>query len=211
MSSRILTTGDGPSAAPVFWRVVTKADTRKQAAGTPLPVKSADPREEWERRLEQARREGFAEGAASARQAAEAEVRPTIEGLTRSVAELARSRERLREESAQELVRLAIAIAARVIHRESTIDPDALLGLVKAAFAKLQSRETQRARMHPALEPLVRQCLGQNGAPKILELVADPTLRPGDLFFDTAQGMLDASVDDQLREIERGLIDRMEL
>jgi len=206
MSSRILTPSDRPSAAPALWRLVTNTDTGRQGPATP----AVDPRDELNRRVEQARREGFAEGVAASRQAAEAELRPTIEGLARSLGELSRTRDRIREETAQELVRLAAVIAARVIHRESTVDPNALLGLVKAAFVKLQSREVQRARMHPALEPLVRQCFGQSGSPKLIELVADPTLRPGDLFFETAQGTLDASVDDQLREIERGLIDRMD-
>ena len=33
------------------------------------------------------------------------------------------------------MVRLAVAIARRVLHREITVDSDAMLGLVKAAFA----------------------------------------------------------------------------
>jgi len=37
----------------------------------------------------------------------------------------------------------------------------------------------------------------------------DPALNPGELFFDTLQGLLDASVDTQLSEIERGLIDKL--
>jgi flagellar biosynthesis/type III secretory pathway protein FliH len=81
--------------------------------------------------------------------------------------------------------------------------------LVKAAFSKLQSREISRVRMHPGLETLVRKCLEQAGSPKSLVLSADPALNPGELFFDTSQGLLDASVDTQLREIERGLIDKL--
>ena len=39
--------------------------------------------------------------------------------------------------------------------------------------------------------------------------MVDTSLLPGEVFFETAQGMLDASVDTQLREIERGLIDKL--
>jgi len=63
--------------------------------------------------------------------------------------------------------------------------------------------------MHPGLEALVRKCLEQCAPGKDLVLSPDPALNPGELFFETSQGLLDASVDTQLREIERGLIDKL--
>jgi flagellar biosynthesis/type III secretory pathway protein FliH len=48
-----------------------------------------------------------------------------------------------------------------------------------------------------------------SGAPKHLTLAVDPTVNPGDVVFETSQGVLDASVDTQLREIERGMIDKL--
>jgi len=132
-----------------------------------------------------------------------------MDGLARSLVELARVRDEIREEATHDLVRLAVSIAARIIHREVSLDPDALIGLVKAAFLKLQSREIQRVRMHPNLESLVRKSLEQCGSPKNLVLTPDPGLKPGELLLETSQGILDASVDTQLREIERGLIDRL--
>jgi len=63
--------------------------------------------------------------------------------------------------------------------------------------------------MHPNLESLVRKSLEQCGSPKNLVLTPDPGLKPGELLLETSQGILDASVDTQLREIERGLIDRL--
>ena len=57
---------------------------------------------------------------------------------------------------------------------------------------------------------LVRKLLEQAGAPKNLVLMPDASLKPAEIFFETSQGILDASVDTQLREIERGLIDKLE-
>ncbi len=203
MSSEILF-GDPTSVGPVFWRTVTPV----------LEDKTKDVRSEAEReaalRLEQARREAFAEGLAAGRHETEQRFMPAVENVARTLADLARTREQIREEATQDLVRLATTIAARVIHREIVIDPDALAGLVKAAFLKVQSREISRVRMHPALEALVRKYLDQSGASENLVLVVDTSLNPGEVFFETAQGILDASVDTQLREIERGLIDRLQ-
>jgi flagellar assembly protein FliH len=204
MSSEILPAGETPVAAAALWRVVEPpADFRNAGAG----------REDAEREaqaLEQARREGFAAGVAAGRRETEEQVRPAMDGLARNLAEVARLRDTIREEATHDLVRLAVSIAARVMHREVSLDPDALTGLVRTAFLKLQAREIQRVRMHPGLEPLVRKSMEQAGSPKNLVLAADSALKPGELFLETPQGILDASVDTQLREIERGLIDRLE-
>jgi flagellar assembly protein FliH len=202
MSSEILL-GDEHSAAPAFWRTVASARTDRSHNARP------DAAREAAQALEQARREAFDQGVATGRKDAEQQILPAFEKMARNLAELARLRESLREETLHDLVRLATLIAARVVHREIVIDPDALAGLVKASFSKLQSREISRVRMHPSLESLVRKCLEQCGSPKNLVLSADPALNPGELFFDTSQGLLDASVDTQLREIERGLIDKL--
>lgn len=208
MSSRILggeiLTGDQPpSATPMLWRMVAAAtDPRRNSQG--------DAEREAARKLDQARRDAYAEGLAAGRQQAEEQFRPALQGLAETLATLARLRESIREETTRDLVRLATSIAARVIHREVAVDPDALAGLIQAAFSKLQSREINRVRVHPTLEGLVRKLLEQSGAPKNLILMADPNLKPAEVFFETSQGILDASVETQLREIERGLIDKLE-
>ena len=202
MSSEILPGDEQPSAA--LWRVV-EAPVSFRGAGADR--KAADREAQG---LEQARREGFAAGVAAGRRESEEQIRPAMDGLARNLAALARLRDAIREEATHDLVRLAVSIAARVMHREASLDPDALIGLVKSAFGKLQAREIQRVRMHPGLEPLVRKSLEQCASPKNLVLAADAALKPGELFFETSQGILDASVDTQLREIERGLIDRLE-
>ena len=203
MSSKILGNDQPSGAAPILWRTVTARDAKARGS-------QADSEREAARKLDQARREAFAEGLATGRQQAEEQFRPAVQGLAETLETLARLRETIREEATQDLVHLAISIAARVIHREAAVDPDALGGLVQAAFSKLQSREINRVRMHPALEGLVRKSLEQSGSPKNLVLTPDSSLKPAEIFFETSQGTLDASVETQLREIERGLIDRLE-
>ena len=203
MSSRILPLTDQTTVAPAPWRVVTNI-------GAPSTRVKSDAEREGVRKLEQVRREGFNEGLAAGRTQAEEQIRPAIDGIARTIGELARMRGVVRQEASEDLVHLAVSIAARVIHRSVAVDHDALAGLVSAAFAKLQSREIHRVRLHPGMENLVQKCLDQCDSPRKLMLVPDPALKPGELFFETSQGALDASVDTQLREIERGLIDKLE-
>jgi flagellar assembly protein FliH len=196
-------TGDQSHAAPIAWRTVASAGDQRRNHQNDIEREAV-------RKLDQARREAYAEGLAAGRQQAEEQFRPAVQGLVQTLESLNRLRESLREETLQDLVHLAISIAARVIHREVAVDPDALGGLIQAAFSKLQSREINRVRMHPTMETLVRKLLDQSGAHKNLVVMPDPSLKPSEVFFETSQGILDASVETQLREIERGLIDKLE-
>ena len=195
--------GSEAAATPMLWRMVAAVSDPRRGA-------HSDAERDAARKLDQARREAYAEGLAAGRQQAEEQFRPAVQGLAETLNTLGRLRDNIREESIQDLVHLATSIAARVIHREVAVDPDALAGLIQAAFSKLQSREINRVRVHPTLEPLVRKLLEQASAPKNLVLTPDANLKPAEVFFETSQGILDASVETQLREIERGLIDKLE-
>jgi flagellar assembly protein FliH len=187
---------------PVLWRTAKQlAGTRPQNDGPPAELVIAS-------RLEQARREGFASGVASAQQEAEQELMPAVQKVAQAVAELARARDAVRDHATNDLVKLAIAIAARVIHRPVAVEPDVLAGLLKAAFSKLQAREIARARVHPEFEPVLRRCLDRNGTPGNLFLLADHSMKAGALLFEFDE-KLDASMEADLSEIERGLSDKL--
>jgi flagellar assembly protein FliH len=106
-------------------------------------------------------------------------------------------------------VKLAIAVARRVLYRELATDPEAILGLVKAAFGKLNARETHRLRVSPADAAVVQEHRSKLQIPPGLEIVPDGSLTPGSAIFETSRGDLDASVETQLAEIDRGLTDAL--
>ena len=107
-----------------------------------------------------------------------------------------------------DLVGLSLGIARRILHRELSVDPAALEGLVSGALQKLPGQEISRIRIHPELEPGVRQALTREGRGG-LTLIADGTLERGAVLVETARGKLDASLETQLAEIGRGLADRL--
>jgi len=123
------------------------------------------------------------------------------------VAELDGMRKNLRAEAEEAAVTLALAVARRVLHREIAADPDAILGLVKAASQKCAARETQRLRVSPRDAETIREQQSRLNLPPGLEIVADANLERGSAIFETSRGDLDASVDTQLTEIERGFVD----
>jgi flagellar assembly protein FliH len=160
-------------------------------------------------RVQQARDAALQEGARRGRDEASAELKPVIDRLSRAATDLSSLRDRVRRQAETDLVKLALAIAKRVLHRELAIDPDAMQGIVRTALDRLQNREVDRLRVHPSHVGPVRTCLEEAGRAPALEVVADPSLNCGDAIFDTSLGELDASVESQLREIERGFADKL--
>ncbi len=91
-----------------------------------------------------------------------------------------------------------------------TLDPESIEGLIRIALEKLQSRDVCRIRLHPDLEPAIRASMERFSNSQKVEVIADPSLQCGDVLFETAHGNIDASIEAQLREIERGFADRLQ-
>ena len=79
--------------------------------------------------------------------------------------------------------------------------------MIRAAWDRVDGRETQRLRLSPDDAAIVQQYRNALNLPPRVEVVSDPELARGSAFFDTSRGSLDASIATQLGEIERGLTD----
>lgn len=150
---------------------------------------------------------GLEEGKAAARREAAESVEAMTLKLARTIEELVGLRSRFRHEAEEDVVALSLAIARRVLHRELTVAPEALLGLIKAALEKMELREVHRVRVARPDAPMVAQYLEKMGLPRPIEVIPDPGLQRGSAILDSSRGSLDASVETQLAEIERGFAD----
>jgi flagellar assembly protein FliH len=153
---------------------------------------------------------GFQAGQAAVRQEVEGQIKGALAKLAATVSEVAAARAETIRRAEGDTVHLAVAVARRILHRELSLDPTSLEALIRAALDKLQGQELYRVRVHPDLAPMMRHCLEQAGRHQGIEVVADPVQPQGGAVFEISRGNLDASVDTQLREIERGLTDLLE-
>jgi flagellar assembly protein FliH len=217
-SSRVLREADHAAVTPITWRTAALALSPKERTSPivkDVPAERSaserDPngRQESDRLEQEAYHRGFTEGKSVGREQAGAELQSVLDQLGRSLATLSSLRSRIRGEAEGDLLKLAISIARRVLHRELTLDPESMEGLIRVALDKLQSRELCRVRVHPDQEQAIRNSLERFSNSQKVELIADPSLQCGDVIFETAHGNLDASIESQLCEIERGLADRL--
>ena len=219
MSSKLILPEDHPLVAPMVFRQIAsgrgaqpgKPETHPGGSdsGSDYAAQIAQLQRQAEERVAEARAAGVKEGETAGRNRAAAELQPVVERLSRAIEEIAGLRPRLRREAENDMVKLSLAIARRILRRELAVDPEAVHGLVLAALEKLQGQEICRVKVHPSLVAPVAACLRKGLAGAVIEVVADPSREPGAVLFETARGNLDASVESQFQEIERGLTDRL--
>lgn len=164
--------------------------------------------EHAENRITEAKKQAFEEGRTQGEQQARAEVGPVLEKLSASIVQLAELKPDLRRRAERDVVRLALLIAKRVLHREVTVDDEALTAIAHVAFARLSRAESYRVKVNPRFVNAIRAALPVNQGSRV-EIEADPSCAPGTLIINTPEGSVDASIDTQLEEIGRGLTDRL--
>jgi flagellar assembly protein FliH len=172
----------------------------------------AEREQQFARHMETARREAFEKGREAARgeQAA---------WRQQCGAELAGALERFRTERDEylarvehEVVRLALAIAERVLHREAQMDPLLLSGAVRVALGQLAESTEVKLRVPAAQRELWAEMLRlMPGLPLRPDLVADADMQPPEAVLEAGLGSVDLGVRAQIAEIERGFFDLLEV
>lgn len=154
------------------------------------------------------RRDALEAGRRQGDQEARAELLPVMERLNASIAEIVAMRSDLRRRAERDVVQLALLIAKRVLHRQLNVDEGALTAIARVAFERLTRTESYTVTVHPRFAAAVGSALPATQAARV-HIVPDPDCDPGTLIIHSAEGVIDASVDVQLEEIERGLTDRL--
>src|SRR5712692_1553772 len=213
MSCRLVKDEKRDEAQPFNWR---QAGDKEPAGPQPAARLYSDPAErqeqpaaialrEAEQKIAEAYQNGMRDGDSAATQRMAGQAKAKVEQLSRSIEQLALHRGKVQREAEPELVRLSLAIARRILRRELTVDPESLLGLLKAGLEKVESSEVHRVRVHPEHASLLTKLL--EGSARAVAISADPGLPVGGVVFETSRGSLDAGLETQLREIERGFAD----
>lgn len=125
--------------------------------------------------------------------------------VVRTLDSFAQERKRYFEGIEQQVVRLSLAIAEKVLHREATIDPLLLTGAVRVALDNVAGRSPAVLRV-PATEAQAWQ--GHlHAAADPPELQPDETMHEGECVLETKVGTVDLGIRAQLAEIEASFLD----
>ena len=204
---------DGTSWQPFDWASGSESSSRALDHAAPEQTEAAQESISAQAMEERARREyerGYREGEAAARSADAEAIDAKFRELANTIAGLAQLRSSIYQSSQADLLRLSVAIARRILHREILISPDVLEGIISVVLDKLDHQEVFRVRVHPGMVKRVEEQLKRLAHRRTIQVAADPSMAPGGCVFQTGRGDIDASIESQLAEIERGLADHLE-
>lgn len=211
---------------PMEYRAIVTADLSPSdvasAEVAPGPIQLEPRIRELERELEErsrsfesalhaARIEAREAGRASERTERASRLEAAAQALAAALAEFRADRDHYLSKVEQEVVRLALAVAARILHREALMDPLLLAGAVRVALGQL-AETTEVRLMVPASEhEMWREMLHlMPNLPLHPEVIAEEALGTGECLLETHLGSVDLGVRSQLAEIERGFFDLLE-
>ncbi len=162
------------------------------------------PQEEISRLISEAHAEGVAQGERQAAAQFGAELERERKRLAELVVEFQRQRADYYAKVEIELVHLALAIAAKILHRESQVDRLVVAGLVKVMLERFQQNTRMVVRVRPEDVEAWTRYFGETPN---LTVTEDRLLEPGGCLLETELGIANLALDAQLKEVEQGFFD----
>ena len=205
-----------PSRVVVEGPPVPKARPAETGDGwlpsAPIPIGETD----HEERILQAYQQGRAEG----REAADAEFKQVLadcrvqtdERIGALLGAMGEQLRQLGETLERDAYQFALAVAARIIKREVTIDNDTIVRQIKGAIRRVVGVETIKLRVHPADEEIVREhratFISSAGSIRDLVIEVDDSLEPGGCIIESTAGNVDARISTQINQVATALFDQ---
>ncbi|MFS8582837.1 MAG: FliH/SctL family protein, partial [Limnochordales bacterium] len=164
--------------------------------------------------LEEARREGYqagqAEGRRAGAEAVRAEAAARLDALAAVVNEVGRVRDELAARYEDDIVELALAVAARIVRRESAMGPDTVRTLLRETLPRTGGATNIKIVLHPedlaVLEQDARQLASLTDGRAGVSWEADERVARGGCHVETERGGIDASVETRVRRIVEAMI-----
>ena len=153
---------------------------------------------------------GFAQGEKAGRQLGEQKLEINIRSVQQLLTQLGELREKVFEQEQEGLIGLALMVAEKVIHGELQSNEDVILNIAREVL----SRTLQGEQMVIRLNPKDVQTFNERGQDLAeikerfahLRVQSDAQISRGGCIVTTAEGEIDASVENQLRMIRHEIV-----
>ena len=185
------------------WEAV---DLKAERLAREQAEKDKEPPHDCSQLQKEAFESGVVQGREEARNPAEIEVQKALSLVAQT--------EQLRLESAKQAefntVELAMAIAKKVIHRETSLDPGIVVEQVRRLVQSIAEKGLITVRTHPSemahLQSFRAFVVGSDGQPARVSFEGDDSIQPGGCIVESSQYFIDAMVETQLDKIWQEMI-----
>jgi len=153
--------------------------------------------------------DGFAGGIQEGMIRQKKEYAQTIASVVATMKELAGLRQKIIEETEQDILQLVFAIVEKVLAQEVQQNKTAVISVLKEAIRGITARDGMKVHLNPQdfqniteiKEDLQTEMEGIND----ILFEEDPGIKPGGVIIETLFGEVDARLNHQLQEIKSGL------
>jgi flagellar assembly protein FliH len=161
---------------------------------------------------EQSRSQGVARGREEAKQ----DVMPAAVAFANAGQALIVFEEQMIARYAPEMVRLALEVAEKIVHRTVANDPEIVASVLQRAREEVTDARQIRIRLHPADYDLLAEIrpdllTSGNASGRTIEVLTDEEVGRGGCRLETEIGVVDATLPTQIDEIHRQLLDQENL
>ncbi len=199
-----------PGAAQSFVELGMPADLASRVRA--LEAELREKEQQFAGKLEGVRHEGLERGKQLAGSEQAAWRQQCAAGLNAAIQEFRSHVEEYLARVEQEVVRLALAVAERILHRESQLDPLLLSGAMRVALGQLAESTQVRLRVPASQQEMWAEMVRLiPHLPLRPEVLADERMQTCEAVLETNLGTVNLGVRAQLEEIERGFFDLPEV
>jgi flagellar assembly protein FliH len=110
-----------------------------------------------------------------------------------------------------EVVQLALAIAAKILHREAQVDPLLIAALVRMTIEKMREGSSVTVRVGTGQAKRWKEYFAGQPTVAHAEVTEDAELSDHDCMLETELGSANFGLDTQLKEVEQGFFDLLAL
>lgn len=180
--------------------------TWPESAGSASQITAPPPLHEAARIEKAAYESGFRQGEMAGLESAEKKVAPLMKRYADAVLEIAKLKPAVYARVERDVVKLALEVAKKIVHREVNVDREIVQTLIKVALSHIAIKSPVTIRLHPAdynfvLEQRTASVpLGESGLD--ITLLADKSIERGGCLIATECGDIDARIEEEFREVE---------
>ncbi len=154
---------------------------------------------------------GFRQGEKAGREIAERKIEAMMRRYSETIQEIGGLKPRLYAQAEHEVVKLALEVARKIVHREVHVDREIIQTLVKVALRHVAVKSPVTIHLHPSDYAYMLEQRAAAGGPgdgeQEMALVSDKTIERGGCLIETECGEIDARIEDEFREVERAFFE----
>ncbi len=173
------------------------------------PEVAAAPVEDPSQIEKEAYENGFQQGEKAGLEMAEKKIEALMRKYAESISEIGELKQSFYGQAEREVVKLAVGVAKKIVHREIQVDRDIIQTLVRVALSHVAEKSAVTVLLNPVdysylLEQ--RTELSQTEG-RDISLLADKSVERGGCLIQTECGDIDARIEEKFREVEHAFFE----